>query len=58
MAHRPERPQEYVCDSCLAVYVGAVDGDPPDHTYVPPEECSACGGTDFVEIENYPHEHH
>ncbi|MBX0323813.1 hypothetical protein EGH21_12310 [Halomicroarcula sp. F13] len=54
MAHQPERPQEYVCEQCHAVFAGTVHGDPPDHSYTPPEECTACGATEFVEIQNYP----
>jgi len=54
MAHQPERPQEYVCESCQNIVAGAVDGEPPDHSYRPPAECPACGSSEFVELGQYP----
>ncbi|MBX0294996.1 hypothetical protein [Haloarcula nitratireducens] len=54
MAHQPERPQEYVCEGCHTIVAGTARGDPPDHDYAQPDECAACGGTEFVELQNYP----
>lgn len=58
MSHTPERPELYVCTDCQAVYAGTVvpQGD-GQHRYEEPDGCSACGGTDFVEMAQYPHHH-
>lgn len=57
MAHVPDSPELYVCESCQNVYAGTVKDDPDlvDYAYDAPEECAACGSTAFVEIEEYPH---
>lgn len=56
MAHAPALPEQYVCENCQSVYAGTVSGGSPEHhTYDPPEECAACGNTEFIEIEEYPH---
>lgn len=40
---------------CQSVHAGNVSGGPEDHRYDAPGECAACGGTEFVEMEDYPH---
>lgn len=56
MAHSPEYPELYVCTGCQTVSAGTVvsstDGD---HRYAAPDQCAACGGDAFAEIEQYPH---
>jgi len=54
MSHQPERPREYVCEGCQIVHAGIAHGQPGDHHYEAPDECAACGGTDFVDINEYP----
>mgnify|MGYP000034628234 FL=1 len=54
MAHRPERPKEYVCESCQNIVAGVVHGEPPDHTYEQPSDCAACGNAEFVALDRYP----
>ena len=54
MAQQPERPTKYVCDNCNSIVAGAVDGEPPNHTYQPPRGCRACGNSEFVTLDNYP----
>jgi hypothetical protein len=46
----------YACTSCQALFAGTVHGEMGDHTFSAPAECSACGSTDLVEIEDYVHE--
>jgi hypothetical protein len=56
MAHAPEWPELYVCESCHGVYAGTVSGGSPEHhSYEPPTVCAACESTEFAEIEEYPH---
>ncbi|EMA46407.1 hypothetical protein C448_06488 [Halococcus morrhuae DSM 1307] len=55
MSHTPERPKLYVCTGCQSVHAGTVSGGPEDHRYDAPGECAACGSTEFVEMEDYPH---
>jgi hypothetical protein len=56
MAHAPELPELYVCMDCRGVYAGVVSGGSPEHhRYEPSAECSACGNTEFAELEEYPH---
>lgn len=54
MSHQPERPREYVCNGCQNIVAGVVHGEPPEHTYEAPDECAACGASDFVELDKYP----
>ncbi|EMA43997.1 hypothetical protein [Halococcus saccharolyticus] len=57
MSHVAEKPELYVCRDCQSVFVGDVSegSTPEDHTYSAPGECSGCGNTEFIEIEEYPH---
>lgn len=57
MAHVPNTPELYICKGCQNVYAGTVQKDPDlvDFAYEPPDECAACGNTEFIEIEEYPH---
>ena len=55
MSHTPERPELYVCTGCQSVHAGTVSGGPEDHRYDAPESCAACGSTEFIEMEDYPH---
>jgi len=58
MAHVPDTPELYVCKNCQTVCAGTVQTNPDlvDYAYEPPENCAACGNTEFVEIEEYPHQ--
>lgn len=51
MAHVPHYPQLYVCEACNAVYAGIEIEDDPARQYRPPDDCAACGATEFVRIE-------
>ena len=52
MAHAPELPELYVCMDYRGVYAGVVSGGSPEHhRYEPSAECSACGNTEFAELE-------
>ena len=55
MSHTPERPELYVCTDCQSVHAGTVSGGPEDHQYDAPDDCAACGNTEFIEMEDYPH---
>lgn len=56
MAHSPQLPELYVCKQCHGVYAGTIaDGTPEGHKYESPTDCAACGGTEFIQIEQYPH---
>jgi hypothetical protein len=55
MSHVPETPELYACTSCQAIFAGSVHGEVGDHHFTAPEECSACGETHLVEIEDYVH---
>lgn len=51
MAHVPHWPQLYVCSACNAVYAGIETAEDPAKQYRPPDDCAACGGSEFVTIE-------
>jgi hypothetical protein len=54
MSHVPDRPVEFVCDNCHVIYAGTViRDDRNDRRFEPPEECAACGATEFVELSQY-----
>lgn len=55
MSHTPEKPKRYVCTGCQSIHAGTVSGGPEDHRYDAPESCAACGSTEFIEMEDYPH---
>ena len=54
MAHVPDRPQVYVCVSCNALFAGHQIAHNETTKYEPPDTCSACGSSEFIEIEKFP----
>ncbi|RYJ13000.1 hypothetical protein ELS19_02800 [Halogeometricum borinquense] len=56
MSHTPDLPEQYVCKGCQAIYAGTVLKRGDTHHFEAPAECSACGSTAFVPLEQYIHE--
>ncbi|KAB1192261.1 hypothetical protein GJR96_01910 [Haloferax sp. MBLA0076] len=53
MSHTPELPERFVCDGCHVVYAGTVEHRDGTYHYSAPDECAACGSTEFVSFEQY-----
>jgi len=56
MAHQPEEVERYVCTNCQVTHAGRpVQVDAGEHRFEAPDTCGACGRTEFVIIEQWPH---
>lgn len=58
MAHSPESPELYVCDSCQVVYAGTpIHHSGGEHSYEAPGACETCDGGEFVPMNEWAHHH-
>lgn len=54
-----DEPTRFVCENCHVISVGIPESDDgtPSKRFDPPEQCGACGGSDFDRFVNFDGEY-